>query len=135
MDHEQKIYEALEYIEMNLTQKIRLEDLAKNAYLSKYHYHRLFHKIVGESVTKYISKRIMARAASELIETDKHIIDIAFKYQFSSHEAFSRAFKKVYGTAPGEYRRQYTKCISQSLNLNRITKIHFSSNQPKNIAA
>lgn len=104
-----KFNKSLEYIEKNLDSKISLDDLAKDAYLSKYHYHRLFHKTAGEPVSRYIARRRMAKAASELAETDGRIVDIALKYQYNSQESFSRAFKKVYGMAPGEYRRKNLK--------------------------
>jgi AraC-like DNA-binding protein len=106
MEYEQKIRDSLDYIENNLNQKIQLEDLSKIAFLSKYHYHRLFHKAVGEPVKKYIRKRRMARAAAELIQTDARILDIAIKFQFGSQEAFTRAFKGIYRISPGAYRKQ-----------------------------
>ncbi len=44
-------------------------------------------------------------AANELLLTDDKIVDIAFKYQFSSQEAFTKAFKRIYGIPPREFRR------------------------------
>lgn len=107
MEYDQKIRDSLDYIEKNLSNELSLEDLSKIAYLSKYHYHRLFHKSVGVSVKKYIIKRRMSSAASELIQTDARILDVALKYQFGSQEAFSRAFKNIYGIPPGEYRKRF----------------------------
>jgi AraC-like DNA-binding protein len=107
MADEAKISDSLDYIEMNLSSKLRLEDLSGRVFLSKYHYHRLFHRLTGEPVKRYINKRRMAAAAQELICSDARILDIAIKYQFSSQEAFTRAFKRVYDTTPAEYRRLY----------------------------
>jgi AraC-like DNA-binding protein len=101
------MYASLEYIDKNLNGDISLVTLAKKAYLSKYHYHRLFHQVVGEPVSKYISKKRMERAAKDLSETDQPIIDIALNYRYGSPEAFSRAFKRVYNTTPGNYRRMH----------------------------
>lgn len=131
MNHEHNVRKTLDYIENNLKNRIQLEDLSREAYLSKYHYHRLFHKFLGESVNKYISKRRMARAASELEQTNTRIIDIAFKYQYSSQASFTRAFQSHYGLAPGEYRKQYNSI--QNHNMNDI--IYFNSNQIKTMAA
>lgn len=105
MDYKEKIQTSLEYIEENLSEKILLDNLAKDAFLSKYHYHRLFHEIIGETVMSYIRKRRLNEAAKELIENNSKIVDIALKYQFGSQEAFSRAFKKMFKVSPGEYRR------------------------------
>lgn len=105
MDHSLNVRNSLEYIENNLSENISLDDIAKKACLSKYHYHRLFHKTVGESVKSYINRKRMENAAKELIETDQSIIDIALKYQYASQEAFSRAFKKTFSLTPGKYRR------------------------------
>ncbi|UOO38294.1 helix-turn-helix transcriptional regulator [Oscillospiraceae bacterium CM] len=105
MDYEHELRASLDYIEDNLESPIGLEDLSHIAYLSKYHYHRLFHRIIGEPVQKYISRRRMETAASALSGSDERIIDIALKYQFGSQEAFSRAFKRHYGVSPGYYRK------------------------------
>ncbi len=107
MSHVIKISNSLNYIDQNLTGDVSLETLAEKAYLSKYHYHRLFHQSVGEGVSKYVHKKRMENAAKDLGETDQPIIDIALKYQYSSQEAFSRAFKRIYHMTPGIYRKTY----------------------------
>jgi AraC-type DNA-binding domain-containing proteins len=107
MEQYSKVGDTVEYINKNLDDKISLDELSQKAHLSKYHYHRIFHKITGESVGKYITKRRMEKAAEELAETDEPIIDIAFKYQYSSQESFTRAFMRIYNLTPGKYRKIY----------------------------
>lgn len=126
MDYHSKVRDSLAYIEQNLDDKINLDDLAQKAYLSKYHYHRLFHKITGESVTRYITRRRMEKAAEELVQTDQPIIDIALKYQYAAQESFSRAFMRIYGLTPGKYRKVYGRgkvknVIKLSSYFNKIT--------------
>ncbi|GLC83174.1 helix-turn-helix transcriptional regulator [Lacrimispora brassicae] len=124
MDYHSKVRDSLKYIEENLNERIDLDDLAKKAYLSKYHYHRIFHKISGESLTRYITRRRMEKAAEELARTNKPIIDIALEYQYGSQESFSRAFLKIYGLTPGKYRRRYGGNSNQVMDLNcRFNKI------------
>jgi AraC family transcriptional regulator len=104
LNHDACIKKSIEYIEDNLDNKIELKELADKAFLSKYHFHRVFHSVVGEPVAEYIRKRRLKEAASELITTDNKIVDIALKYQFSSQEAFTKAFKRIYGVPPREFR-------------------------------
>lgn len=104
MNYDNCIKKSIEYIENNLKQKIELKDLADKAYLSKYHFHRIFHATIGEPVAEYIRKRRLIEAANELLNTDKKIVDIALSYQFSTQESFTKAFKKCYGIPPKEFR-------------------------------
>lgn len=105
MNYDSCIKKSIEYIEHNLSKKIELKELADKVFLSKYHFHRVFHAVVGEPVAEYIRKRRLIEAANQLICTEDKIIDIALKYQFSSQEAFTKAFKKLYGIPPREFRR------------------------------
>lgn len=105
MNYNACINKSIEYIDHNLTNKIELKDLSDRVFLSKYHFHRIFHAVVGEPVAEYIRKRRLMEAAKELLSTDDKIIDIAFKYQFSSQEVFTKAFKRLYGVSPREFRR------------------------------
>lgn len=105
MNYNEKIQTTIEYIEDNLNEKISLEDLAKQTFLSKYYYHRLFHTLVGETVMEYVRKRRLTEAAKELTQSNIKIVEVALKYQFGSQEAFSRAFKRMFKISPGEFRK------------------------------
>ncbi|GAA0761628.1 helix-turn-helix transcriptional regulator [Clostridium sartagoforme] len=120
MNYDACIKKSIEYIELNLMQKIELKDIADNVFLSKYHFHRVFHSVVGEPVAEYIRRRRLMESANELLNTDDKIIDIAFKYQFSSQEVFSKAFKRLYGISPREFRRNGNN-ISIMTSKNKIT--------------
>jgi AraC family transcriptional regulator len=95
------------YIESHLRSPLSVEQIAsESAYYSLYHYVRLFRILTGETPGSYLRKRRLAEAARELVDTDRPILEIALEYQFQSHEAFSRAFKKQFGLAPGEQRKR-----------------------------
>ena len=104
MGSKMQIRNSVDYIEKHLCESMKLGEIAKQSHFSEFHFHRLFHKAMGISVMEYVKKRRLSEAASELAETDAKITDLAFKYQFSSEEAFSRAFKKLYGASPRYYR-------------------------------
>jgi len=105
MNYDACIKKSIEFIEDNLDKKIELEDLADKAFLSKFHFHRKFHSATGEPVAEYIRKKRLYKASEDLIYTDEKIIDIALKYHFGSQEAFTKAFKKLYGLPPREFRK------------------------------
>ncbi|MEK3934307.1 AraC family transcriptional regulator [Sporosarcina sp. FSL W7-1349] len=105
MEDREIVQRAVEWIEENLQRDIQLADVAHFSGYSKFHFHRMFQSVLNRSVDQYIRTRRLAAAAVLLIHSDERILDIAFHTLFNSQEAFSRAFKKVYHLAPGEYRR------------------------------
>ncbi|MDL4839253.1 helix-turn-helix transcriptional regulator [Aquibacillus rhizosphaerae] len=112
-EHEKTIQETLNFIEQHLTDKLQLPLLAGYAGYSRFHFHRVFRKIIGKSVVDYIRERRISQASRDLIATDYRVIDIALHYQFGSEESFIRAFKKVYGMAPGRYRKLLRKIFDK----------------------
>lgn len=71
---------------------------------SEYHVSRKFKEISGMNFRDYLRHRRLAFALKEVRDTDKGLLEIALDYGFSSHEAFSRAFKQTYGVSPSDYR-------------------------------
>lgn len=111
MNYFQKVQQAIDYIETNLTEDITLQDVADEIHFSMYHFHRIFKAMVGESITDYIRKRRLTEASIHLITSQKQILDISLEYQYQSQEAFTRAFKKMYGVTPGQYRKRQQHLI------------------------
>ncbi|PEZ70758.1 AraC family transcriptional regulator [Bacillus sp. AFS017274] len=107
------IQETIEYIENSLQKELSLENIARFAGFSKFHYHRIFRKEVGVTVSEYIRYRRIANAANMLLYTDEKIIDIAFYYRFETQESFTRSFKKYYELPPGQYRKLVSKLTLQ----------------------
>lgn len=91
---------AVDYIELNLTDEISYEKLAQIACCSTYHFQRMFSFITGVPLSEYIRRRRLTLAAFELQTSNIKVIDVAVKYGYESPEAFSRAFKNLHGVMP-----------------------------------
>jgi AraC family transcriptional regulator len=106
MDYVTSVLKALTYIEQNLAGDISPDDVSREAAFSKYHFHRIFLAITGNSVAGYIRRRRLTEAAHVLAKTDNKIIDVALDFRFETPESFSRAFKNMYGVNPRQYRNR-----------------------------
>lgn len=96
---------------------LTLRSLSAKLGYSEYHATRKFREISGMSFRDYLRRRKLAFALKEVRDSERGILDIALDYGFSSHEAFTRAFRGLYGIAPGEYRRNPRPVVLR-------TKIH-----------
>jgi AraC-like DNA-binding protein len=107
------VKKTIEYIENSLQDELSLENIARFAGFSKFHYHRIFQKELGVTVSEYIRYRRIANAANMLLYADEKIIDIALYYRFETQESFTRSFKKYYDLPPGQYRKLVSKLTLQ----------------------
>lgn len=123
MEYTKEIKKAMNYIENNLKKEIRTEDIADSAGFSKYHFQRVFKRETGLNLYAYIQKRRLAEASSLLRNTNVRILDIAVYLCFESQEAFTRAFKKVYGLPPGQYRKVLKNLTNGGMNMKKNTEI------------
>ncbi|WP_059050661.1 helix-turn-helix transcriptional regulator [Paenibacillus senegalimassiliensis] len=85
---------------------LTLRSLSRKLGYSEFHTTRKFKEISGMPFRDYLRYRQLAFALKEVRDSGKSMLDIAFDYGFSSHEAFTRAFKGAYGVTPSEYRRE-----------------------------
>lgn len=73
---------------------------------SEFYTTRKFKEISGVQFRDYLRLRKLAFALKEVRDSEKNIVEIAFDYGFSSHEAFTRAFKGTFGITPSAYRKK-----------------------------
>ena len=98
------ISEIKELVDDNIECIPSLYDLSKRIGYSQFHLSRKFHEQLGMSYKKYITTRKMKFASLDIYNTNDKIIDIALKYGYSSHEAFSHTFFKYFNISPTTYR-------------------------------
>jgi len=99
------ISKAIGYIEENITEELTIKDIAKQAMVSPFYFQKGFAMLCGFTVGEYIRCRRLALAGSELISTDKKIIDIALDYGYDSPDSFTKAFIRFHGTTPASVRK------------------------------
>ena len=108
---------VLGYIQGRLDEEISLDELAKVACFSPYHFHRIFRGMVGESVKEHIRRLRLERAASRLKNGSRSVTEIAFEAGYEAHEAFTRAFVDMFGVAPREFRSKQNNVAAEAVKL------------------
>jgi len=106
--HKQNLYfleKAIDYIDQNLCDDITLDQLAKIANMSRTYFSTLFKKLNGISAWNYITIKRIEQSVVFLKSTDLSMLEIACKCGFNNSTNFNRAFKKVTGKTPSDYRQ------------------------------
>ncbi len=102
--HIQAIENAMSYIQTHSHQKLNIETLAKQHRLSPAHFRKLFREHYHQSPrTAHLNAKMRA-ACDYLIYSDLNISEVADRLDFTNIHNFSRAFHKIIGRSPSEYR-------------------------------
>ena len=100
-----RINRVIDYIEKHIDEELSLEVLANVADFSRFHFHRIFSVMVGETLNHFIQRIRVEKAAMKLSANPKEsITDIAFDCGFSGSAAFSRAFRENFQMSPSQWR-------------------------------
>lgn len=103
-DYHERIVRTLVYMQQRLDDDLTLEEAAGVAAFSAFHFHRVFRGLVGEPFKEHIRCLRLERAAQRLKRLDEPVTGLALDAGFETHEAFTRAFKAMFGTSPSDYR-------------------------------
>uniref|UniRef100_UPI00404B0DBA helix-turn-helix domain-containing protein n=2 Tax=Gelidibacter sp. TaxID=2018083 RepID=UPI00404B0DBA len=98
------VYSAKDYIDLNFHEKIKIENIAKVANLSEYHFIRLFKAAFDKTPHQYIiQKRLQF---SKVLLLDKcSIVDVAFQSGFADAQSYTKAFKSAFGLTPNVFKK------------------------------
>ena len=99
-----KIGVVLSYINENLGRELSVDELAEQAYLSRYHFMRLFKAQTGSTVHAYVRQKRLLYAA-RLIREGESAARAAAESGFSDYSAFHRAFRECFGISPGQLKK------------------------------
>ncbi|WP_411842424.1 GyrI-like domain-containing protein [Salinicoccus sp. HZC-1] len=99
--------DVINFIEDNLSNDIKVNDVARYIGESDYHFRKIFQYITGIPLSEYIKKRKLSRANHDLVNGHS-VTDTAFKYGYQSVDGFTRAFKSWSGYLPSEVNKTKT---------------------------
>jgi AraC family transcriptional regulator len=103
-DYVARVNRAIDHIVRNLDSPLRLEDVAKVAHFSQFHFHRVFRSLIGETLNDFVKRLRLERALHLMAHGSKRsLTEIALDSGFSSSSDFSRSFKQRFGVPPSVF--------------------------------
>ncbi len=102
----ERLQPAIAHATRNLDRNMPLYELAEKVQRSPFHAHRELREVLRETPKQFTLRIRLDRAASELLTTNKSILDVALAFGFENHETFSRAFQKRFQLSPSAYRKR-----------------------------
>ena len=110
-EYAEKFLSICDYLNQHCTEDIDLDDAAKMAGFSKYHFSRLFKEFAGMTFYKYLNSRRIAYSERLLLDPDINVTEVAIRSGFNSITAFMRMFKIIRGCTPTQFRKLNYKHI------------------------
>lgn len=101
------------YIDAHINEKITLDDISNNLYISKSHIERTFKEEYNQTPMAYCANQKISQVASMLITTNYSISHIAQQFGYSDVKYMSKIFKKIKGKTPMEYRRDKLQLLNK----------------------
>jgi len=101
---EEWIFTSMTYIKEHLNDELRVDDIARQVYLSKYYFMRKFKETLGISIHQYIIQQRLIHARY-LMKQGMTLTEISYQSGFRDYSTFARAFKKTYNKSPREFQK------------------------------
>ncbi len=102
--YEERINRVSQYLHEHIDEPLDLDRLAEIACLSRFHWHRIYRAIQGETAAQTLKRVRMTRAGFDLAEGTLSLDAVARRCGYPNQRSFSRAFTDAYGVPPGKYR-------------------------------
>jgi AraC-like DNA-binding protein len=99
----ERIVAAKIFIDENYNEPIHLDEISQKAFLSRYHFHRVFSQVYKRTPHQYLTRKRIEKA-KDLLSENKPVTEVCNEVGFESLGSFSVLFKKEIGFAPTYYR-------------------------------
>lgn len=104
VDYVVRVNAVVDHVLTHLDSRLQLEDLARVARFSPFHFHRIFRSIMGETLADFVKRARLERAVVLLSSPERlSLTTIAMRCGFASSSAFSTAFSARYGVPPRRF--------------------------------
>lgn len=114
-DYQRRVNAVINHVAADLTRTYSIDELASVSHFSKFHFHRVFKAISGESVSELVCRlRLEAAAATLIYSPSSSVTTVAMDHGFSSGANFTKAFSKVFGCSPSAYRTSNSRTPENS---------------------
>lgn len=104
--HTRAVEQAIEVMHTHIQEALTLEDLASTAYLSPYHFHHIFRRLIGVPPGEFLSALRLQVARHLLLTTPLSVTDICFEVGYSSTGSFTSRFTRLVGLSPRSLRQR-----------------------------
>ena len=110
--HVDVIYRAVDYIKRNYMNKITLEEIASNVYLSPSYFSKIFKEEMKTNFNFYLNHIRIEMSKKLLVDDSIVLVDISNLVGYEDQSYFSKVFKKLTGISPGKYRESRGRAIN-----------------------
>lgn len=107
-----ELVRTTDHVEATLERRWSLSAMARLAGCSPFHFHRAFRDAVGEAPAAFVERLRLERAALLLLAGETPITHLAWDVGFRNPETFARRFRKRFGVAARDYRRDQLRLWS-----------------------
>lgn len=102
--YEDRILRVIAHIHDHPAGDLSLDALAEVAAMSRFHWHRVFRAVTGETCAQAVRRVRLNRAAFWLVHTDWPVAEVGARAGYPAAASFARAFAEAYGTPPAAFR-------------------------------
>ena len=106
MDYFMVVCTVVVYVENRVKGEISYAELEKETGFSIAHIRELFVQTTGQPLARYVLERKICNAAFDVAHSRERLGEIAARYGFQNPDTFTRAFRRVAGVTPSEFRKK-----------------------------
>jgi AraC family transcriptional regulator len=117
-DHADRAEAAKTYLASRLSERITLEDVARAVYASPFHLARVFQQHTGVPVHRYLTRLRLRASLERLADGANDLTALALELGFSSHSHFTDTFRREFGRAPSDVRRNASRRTLRKMSKN-----------------